>query len=97
MIVKKYNANINVNAPINYFENWYADVWRSRVARSTCEPGILESLLTEEMSKYGGNLNKVMHKVERVHKVGHDYQLNDKYEVSFHDDAEYTLFVLKWS
>ncbi len=83
MIVKKYHANININKSSNYFENWYADVWRRRIINFTVTRDVLLSLLEEEVNKYGATLQRL--------------DLDYKYEVSFLNNAEYTLFVLRWA
>jgi hypothetical protein len=83
MIVQEYNANINCNRPENYFERWYADVWWRRIGTRTAPPGVLERILDEELAKVGAYY--------------HMTQRGYRYKVMFHNDADYTAFVLRWT
>ena len=83
MIVKDYYQNINVHKPRDYFERWYADVWRRRIGTSTAPPGILERILDEELEKVGA----------RYENTDRDY----KFRVYFDNDVDYTFFLLRWS
>ncbi len=83
MIVKEYYQNINVNRPRDYFERWYADVWRLRVNSHTVSPEILERILNEELEKVGATYTHI----ERGYK----------FRVCFDDDKDYIMFLLKWS
>jgi hypothetical protein len=83
MIVKEYYANINCNIPKNYFEKWYADVWRRRIGTSTAPPGFLETILDEELEQVGATFVNT----ERGYK----------FRVFFNDEHDYAIFVLKWS
>ena len=83
MIVKEYYANINCNKPKDYFERWYADVWRRRIGKFTAEPGVLDRILDEELEKVGATYENT----ERGYR----------FRVYFDEDADYTAFVLKWS
>jgi hypothetical protein len=83
MIVKEYYQNINVNRPRDYFEKWYADVWKRRIGKPTAEPGVLETILDEELKQVGATY------------VG--IQNNYRFRVCFDNDNDYTMFVLRWS
>lgn len=83
MIVKEYHQNINIYKPRNYFERWYADVWRRRIGKRIAQPGVLETILREELAEIEASA------------VGKD---NDyKFVVTFNNDYTYTMFVLRWS
>jgi len=83
MIVKEYYQNINIHTPRDYFEKWYADVWRRRIGKRIAQPGVLEEILTEELASIDATA------------VGKD---NDyKFVVTFNNDKAYTMFVLRWS
>ena len=83
MIVKEYYQNINCKNPKNYFEKWYADLWRRRVGKPTAEPGLLETLMTQELAEIGATFNNKSN--------------NYRFVVTFNNDADYTMFVLRWS
>lgn len=83
MIVKEYYQNINVHKPRNYFENWYADLWNRRIASRIAQPGVVESLMKEELALIGATFNS----------KDNDY----RFVVRFNDDAAYTMFALKWA
>ena len=61
MIIKDYYQNINVHRPRDYFERWYADVWKRRIGAPTAPPGILERILEEELE----NMNKKIKNINR--------------------------------
>jgi hypothetical protein len=83
MIVKEYYQNINCNKPKNYFERWYADVWRRRIGTPTAPPGMLERILDEELEQVGATYEST----ERGYRI----------RVYFDEDQDYTAFVLKWA
>jgi hypothetical protein len=83
MIVKEYYQNINVHKPRDYFEKWYADVWRRRIGKPTAPPGILEMILDEELKQVGATFTNI----DRGYR----------YRVYFDDEKNYTIFVLRWS
>lgn len=83
MIVREYYQNINCSRPRDYFERWYADVWRRRIDKPNAEPGVLEVILDEELEQVGATYEST----ERGYR----------FRVSFDDDRDYTAFVLKWS
>jgi len=83
MIVQEYYANINCNDPKNYFERWYADVWRRRIGAPNAPPGILERILDEELEQVGATYVNT----ERGYK----------FRIYFDDDRDYTAFVLRWA
>ena len=83
MIVKEYYQNINVHNPRNYFEKWYADLWRRRIGGRTAGPGVVETLMTEELSQIGATF------------TGKDN--NYRFVVTFENDTAYTMFALRWA
>lgn len=83
MIVREYYQNINVHRPRDYFERWYADVWRRRIGAKTAPPGILERIMDEELEQVGATY------------VG--IQNNYRFRIYFDNDRDYTMFVLRWS
>ena len=83
MIVKEYYQNINTHAPKNYFERWYADLWRRRVGGRLAQPGVVQSLMTEELALVGATFTE----------KDNGY----RFVVKFENDIDYTVFVLKWS
>lgn len=83
MIVKEYYQNINVNKPRNYFEKWYADLWNRRIAKKTAPPGLVDRLMEEELAQAGASF------------TGKDN--NYRFVVTFNNDRDYTMFVLRWS
>lgn len=83
MIVKEYYQNINIHKPRDYFEKWYADLWRRRIGKPTAQPGVVESLMTEELAQIGATFKG----------KDNDY----RFVVTFNNDAAYTMFALKWS
>jgi hypothetical protein len=83
MIVREYTQNINTYRPRNYFERWYADMWRQFINAPTAPPGIVERFMTQELAKINAS---------------YTYTDNGyKFRVTFNNDAEYTAFVLRWS
>jgi hypothetical protein len=83
MIVKEYYQNIDCNRPKNYFEKWYADMWSRRIAKKTAAPGVVESLMKEELALVGASFS--------------EKDKGYRFVVTFQDDAKYTMFVLRWS
>jgi hypothetical protein len=83
MIVKDYYQNINVHKPRDYFERWYADVWKRRIARNTARHELVDSILEEELALVGAKYVNT----ERGYR----------YKVFFNEDRDYTMFVLRWS
>lgn len=83
MIVKEYYQNINIHRPRNYFENWYADLWRRRIGGKVAQPGVVESLMKEELAEIGATFNS----------KDNDY----RFVVTFHNEEAYTMFCMKWS
>jgi hypothetical protein len=83
MIVREYYQNINVHKPRDYFERWYADVWARRIARNTARHELVDSILEEEIAQVGAWIDS---KDRRY-----------RYEVTFKNDHDYTMFVLRWS
>jgi hypothetical protein len=83
MIEKKYYQNINVHKPRDYFEKWYADVWKRRVGKKSCDTDQFRHILVEELAQAGATI---------------DYADTDyRVKVVFNSDNDYTMFVLKWS
>lgn len=83
MIVKEYRKHINCRAPQNYFDNWYADVWKRLVRTPTIMPSTLTILLQKELNKIDATLM--------------DDPGKPTYKVTFNDPIKYTWFVLKWT
>ena len=83
MIVKEYYQNINVNQPRDYFERWYADVWHRRIGKKVAGLGELGCAIEDELAKVGASA------------VGKDNGY--RFVVTFNDDKDYTMFVLRWS
>jgi hypothetical protein len=83
MIVKDYYQNINVHKPRDYFERWYADVWKRRIGTPNAPPGILEMILDEELEQVGATYTNT--------------DQGYRFRVYFDDDKDYTMFVLRWS
>jgi len=83
MIVKEYYQNINVHKPRDYFEKWYADLWNRRIGGKIAGPGVVQSLMREELAQMDATFKC----------KDNDY----RFVVTFNNDAKYTLFVLKWS
>lgn len=83
MIVREYYQNINCTQPKNYFEKWYADMWVRRIGKRIAPPGVVESLMKEELAKIGATFTN----------KDNGY----RFVVTFHNDAEYTLFVVRWA
>jgi hypothetical protein len=79
MIEKHYSRSINVTSPANYFEKWYAALWR-RHFEHVADPSKLQRVLAEELSTVGAKIDVVEH-------YG--------YTVTFNNDADYTVFVLR--
>jgi hypothetical protein len=83
MIVKEYYQNINIHRPRDYFEKWYADLWNRRIDKPSAAPGVVESIMTEELAGIGATLTYT--------------ENNYRFRVTFNNDADYTMFVLRWS
>ena len=81
MIVKKYRVNIDINNPKNYFEKWYSEVWHRRVGTESVKPGVLRPILIEEFKQSGGILRHG----------------SSKFKVSFENEKDYTMFILRWA
>lgn len=82
MIIREYYQNINVYRPRDYFERWYADVWRRRIGSKTAPPGILERILDEELELVGARYE--------VTERGY------RFRVCWDHDTDYIMFSLKW-
>jgi hypothetical protein len=83
MIVKEYYQNINIHKPRDYFEKWYADLWNRRIRSRIAQPGVVESLMKEELAEIGATFNS----------KDNDY----RFVVRFNDESAYTMFVLRWA
>lgn len=83
MIVKEYYQNINVHRPRDYFERWYADLWKRRIGKTNAPPGIVERIMDEELELVGATFT--------VTERGY------RFRVYFDNDQDYTMFVLRWS
>ena len=83
VVVKEYYQNINVNKPRDYFEKWYADLWRRFINTPTAPPGMVEELMTQELAKIGANFKGI--------------QKDYKFSVTFKNEKTYIMFVLRWS
>ena len=83
MIIKEYYQNINVHRPRDYFEKWYADLWRRFVNAPTAPPGFIEQVMTQELAKIGATFKGT--------------QKDYRFSVTFKDEKSYTMFVLRWS
>ena len=83
MVVKEYYQSIDTHSPKGYFERWYTDVWCRRIGTPTAAPGVLKSILVEELEQYNA-------------EIGYT-ESGYRYKVSFADDAKYTMFVLRWA
>ena len=83
MFVKEYYQNINCNKPRNYFEKWYADLWRKFINAPTAPPGMVERFMTQELAKIDATFEGI--------------QNNFRFSVTFKDEESYNMFVMKWS
>ena len=83
MIVREYYQNINCHRPRDYFERWYADVWRRRIGKFNAPPGILERILDEELELVGATYEST--------------ESGYRFRVCFNEDRDYTAFVLRWA
>jgi hypothetical protein len=83
MIVKEYYQNINCKQPRNYFERWYADVWARRITKKSAPPALVDHILEEEIAQVGACIE------------GKDSGY--RFVVTFKDEHDYTMFVLRWS
>lgn len=83
MIIREYYQNINCHKPKDYFERWYADVWARRIAKKTAGPGILGPILDEELACINA----------RIESQDKGY----RYKVTYQNEQEYMMFVLRWS
>ena len=83
MIVKEYYQNINIHKPRDYFEKWYADLWNRRIGSRIAQPGVVESVMKEELAEMDATFNS----------KDNDY----RFVVTFNNDDKYLLFCLRWS
>ena len=83
MIVKDYYRNINVHKPRDYFERWYADLWKRRFGAKTAPSGTVQMLMDEELEKVGARYE--------ITERGY------RFRVYFDQDQDYTMFILRWS
>lgn len=83
MIDRYYGRSIMVDKPNDYFERWYADVWHRHFSH-IAKRDELYNVLDKELKQVGATLN-----------------LTQPYEAGFHvtfpDDRDYILFVLRWA
>ena len=83
MIVKEYYQNIDCYHPKNYFEKWYADLWRRRIGKRNATSALVDHVVEEELEKVGARV------------VGKDN--GSRFVVTFKNDVDYTAFVLRWA
>ena len=83
MIVREYYQNINCHKPKDYFERWYADLWRRRIGTPNAPSGIVERIMDEELEQAGARYEYT----ERGYR----------FRVCWDQDTDYTMFVLRWS
>lgn len=84
MISKEYHATINVYKPRNYFEKWYADVWKRRNNKTTWPLSQLREILTDELALVGAEF-------EQSNQIS-----GPKWTIKFYNDSNYTIFLLRW-
>ena len=82
MIVKEYHRSINVTIPTNYFEKWYADMWKRCINSHIAQPNQLWDAVRTELKKINAEVEHIEHHM---------------YQVTFKEDSDYTVFVLRWS
>jgi hypothetical protein len=82
MIVKEYHQGINCTMPTDYFERWYADMWKRCINSHIAQPNQLQTAVRDELKKVGADVK---------------YITGYKYQVTFREDSDYTIFVLRWS
>ena len=82
MIHRRYSSSIIVDNPSDYFERWYADVWHRHFDRLAARDR-LRQVLEQEMKLAGGKL-----------EFENPYPMIN---VTFPDDRDYMMFVLRWS
>lgn len=83
MIEKRYNSSIDITRPENYFEKWYADVWRRRIGAESVAGVLFRKIIYEEIEKIGATI--------------YSCSSDGRYCVRFANERNYTLFVLKWT
>ena len=83
MICRKYHSSVRIHNPKNYFERWYADVWKRRLLEQPTIASIYNTIIEEELVKIGA--------------VDMAPPENAYFELLFKDEYDYTMFVLKWS
>ena len=84
-IVKRYRKNINAKDPRNYFEKWYANMWRNCfVGAQHVASSSFFTVFNDELSKVGATISPIDN--------------NDAYyRIIFEDERDYLMFVLRWS
>ena len=83
MICRNYHSSIRIHHPKNYFERWYADVWKRRLMNIEDPSGKYYHVMNEELAKIGA-----------VDMAPTD---NAYFQLFFKDDRDYTMFVMRWA
>lgn len=83
MICRNYHSSIHIHHPQNYFERWYADVWKRRLVNVEDSYGKFYHIMEEELTKIGA--------------VDMAPPENAYFELVFKDDRDYTMFVMRWA
>jgi hypothetical protein len=83
MIKKRYRKNIDVANPKNYFEKWYANMWRGCFSHTDLVAGSsFFTIFINELSKVGATVSPTD---------------DAYYRIIFDNERDYLMFVLKWS
>jgi hypothetical protein len=82
-IEKRYRKNINASDPGNYFENWYANMWRNCfLGAQHVSSSSFFTIFINELSKVGATVSPTD---------------DAYYRIIFDNERDYLMFVLKWS
>jgi hypothetical protein len=83
-----YDIKVNTENPRTPFEKWYIDVWRRRFGDELeVSERVFRTTFAEEADAIGSTIDYFWLKGE----------FQNKYRISFNDQRDYVLWILRWS
>lgn len=83
-----YDITVNTKNPQTPFEKWYIDVWRRRFGdKLEVSELMFKTVFEEEAVAIGSTIE--------YYWLNNTFQ--NKYRISFKDERDYLLWILKWA
>jgi hypothetical protein len=84
-----YDIIVNINNPQTPYEKWYVDMWRRRFGdKVEVRERIFQTTFVEEAAAIGATIGYVW--------LDGTFQIN-KYRITFKNERDYILWILRWA